>query len=209
MYLTKKNKFFLIIVIFTFLIAFFFSTSSKSASIYDLDIEGITLDENIEKYISKDNLKQQLNYFKINKGSRYPTVKYLDYKKKLYDSIWFAFNKENNKIGNIRGLYNLETESKSKCLGRAISIADEIEIKLGSKMTVNELKKNKWRINRNDKMYKKIYSAAAMVFDDGYLTVSCYYYEKKPENSSYSTSIVQVEIQNRDFMNWTANEKGK
>ena len=57
-----------ILVLFTFLIASFFSTTSKSESIYDLDIEGITLDENIEKYISKDNLKEQLNYFKFNKG---------------------------------------------------------------------------------------------------------------------------------------------
>ena len=198
-----------ILVLFTFLIASFFSTTSKSESIYDLDIEGITLDENIEKYISKDNLKQQLNYFKINKGSRYPTVKYLDYKKKLYDSVWFAFNKENNKIGNIIGIKNLETISKSKCLGRAISIADEIEIKLGSRMTVNELKKSKWRIHRNDNLYKRIYSTAVKVFDDGYLTVSCFYYEKKPESNRYSISSVQVQFQSRDFMNWMSYEKGK
>lgn len=201
-----------ILVLFTFLIASFFSTTSKSESIYDLDIEGITLDENIEKYISKDNLKEQLNYFKFNKGSRYPSVVYREkdgYKKKLYDSVWFAFNKENNKIGNIRGIKNLETKTKSKCLGRAISIADEIEIKLGSRMTANELKKSKWRIYRNDNLYKKIYSTAVKLFDDGYLTVSCFYYEKKPEHNRYSISSVQVEIQNRDFMNWIKYEKGK
>ena len=190
-----------ILTVFTFLIASFFSTSSKSDSIYDIDIEGIKLGESVFKYLSKETINYDRKRITTKyKSDRYKRVRYAKsygYSGNLYFQMGFHYNKQ-GKLGSISGTLDMRGKTFDQCIGRSLSIIDEIKQKKVNARIIGNAKKSLKKIDGGKRTLWE------MILNDGRIRVQCNF----PKTNVWAPSL-QVMINTRDFENWLRNEAYK
>ena len=118
--------------------ALFIATTSKSDSINDLDLEGVKLGESVFKYISKEQINddRKKNTATYYKSDRYKVVNYsksYGYSGNLYDQLQFHYDKK-GKIGAVMGAIFMIEKTIDQCIGRSLSILDDIKQKINSQI---------------------------------------------------------------------------
>ena len=188
-----------ILVLFTFLIASFFSTTSKSDSINDLDLEGVKLGESVFKYISKEQINDdQKKITSKYKSDRYKRVNYsksYGYSGNLYDGLQFHYDKK-GKIGAVMGALNMTEKTIDQCIGRSLSILDDIKQKINLQIEGSPTK----ILNTN---FSKT-TISKLHLDDGVVDLRCSY----PKEKKWSSSL-KITLFSRDFQNWLKYEAYK
>ena len=179
----------------------FISTTSKSASIYDLDIEGIKLGESIFKYMKKQAIiNEKKKIISTYTSDRYKRVRYLKshgYSGNLYFQMGFHYNKQ-GKLGRIHGTLDMRGKTLDQCIGRSLSIIDDIkQKKVNAKIKGNAKKSFK----RPDGGKRTLWE---MFLNDGRIRVECNF----PKSNQWAPTL-QVAISTRDFENWLINEAYK
>ena len=180
-------------------LALFIATTSKSDSINDLDLEGVKLGESVFKYISKeqinDDQKKITTYYK---SDRYKAVNYSKshgYSGNLYDQLQFHYDKK-GKIGAVGGALNMIEKTIDQCIGRSLSILDDIKQKINSQIEGSPTK----ILNTN---FGKT-TISKLHLDDGVVDLRCSY----PKDKKWSPSL-KISLFSRDFQNWLKYEAYK
>lgn len=188
-------------ILFIFIsLSLFFSTASKSDSIYDLDLEGIKLDESVFKYMSKKQITDDRKKIKSTyKSDRYKRVRYLKrygYRGNLYDQVGFHYDK-NGKIGAINGSILMSRKNIDQCIGRSLSIIDDIKQKINF-----QIKGSPKKI-LNTRGYGQ-QTISKLHLDDGVIDVRCSF----PKEKRWVSSL-RIALFTRDFQNWLKYEAHK
>ena len=175
------------------------ATTSKSDSINDLDLEGVKLGESVFKYISKEQINDDQKKITSNyKSDRYKRVRYLKsygYSGNLYDQLQFHYDKK-GKIGAIEGgLYMIE-KTIDQCIGRSLSILDDIKQKINLQIEGSPTKILNLRISKE--------TISKFHLDDGVVDLRCSY----PKDKKWSPNL-KITLFSRDFQNWLKYEAYK
>ena len=181
------------------LLVLFISTSSKSDSVYDLDLEGIKLGESVFKYISeKQIIDDQKKIISKYKSDRYKRVRYLKeygYSGNLYDQVGFHYDK-NGKIGAISGGIFMTGKTIDQCIGRSLSIIDDIKQKINFPIKGSPTKILNTSFGQE--------TISKFQLDNGSIDVRCSF----PKEKKWTTSL-KINLFSRDFQNWLTYEAHK
>ena len=180
-------------------LALFISTTSKSDSINDLDLEGVKLGESVFKYISKEQINDdQKKITSQYKSDRYKRVRYLKsygYSGNLYDQLQFHYDKK-GKIGAVMGAISMIEKTIDQCIGRSLSILDDIKQKInfpikGSPTKILNASYGQQTISK-------------FQLDNGTIDVRCSF----PKEKRWKPSL-KISLFSRDFQNWLTYEAYK
>jgi hypothetical protein len=172
----------------------FFCTSSVSETINSLDIEGIKIGDDIHKYMSSETIKKVRSNLKSNyKSDRYKRVIYAKihgYNGKIYDQLMFHYD-SSGKIGSISGDLIFKGKTIEQCIGRSLSIIDDIKQKVNTNLLGDPKKKIKSENLAGWTTFSQF------KFNDGRVKIACSF----PTINNWVPSL-RISIASRDFVNW-------
>ncbi len=181
--------------LYLFLILFTLQTPSQADDIRDFQIEGISIGDSLLKYVSVDEIKKNIrSYPDSKKFSRF--FKKFDY----YDDVQFHFKTKDTKyiIHAIEGVMYYPNDLKS-CQDKRAEVINEIKKTLQISKVIDagkQIHKN------NDGTIRSTTYDSYVKFENGYMDMSCYVWNKKLKSAAGDS--LKISVITKEFDEWLA-----
>ena len=176
---------------------FSFQSWTKADDIRDFEIEGMSIGDSLLKYVSVDEIKKNMKlYSGSKKFSRF--FKKFDY----YDDVQFHFKTKDTKyiIHSIEGAMYYPNDLKS-CQDKRVKVINEIKEALQISKVIDmgkEIHKN------NDGIIRSTTYNSYVEFENGYMDMTCYVWNKELENASNFEDNLRISVITKEFDEWLA-----